>query len=158
MNRDLGHPEIVRIEADEEADSAVLECATAPWRTKYDDWTMLMRRKIAAVAVGMAAAALVIAGCKPLPPSKPSSEWTPEEARGAQVFRQVCARCHYPTTTSGLHGPGLQAITKIKAMPSGAPPTDERLTAVILHGRGEMPATQLDDERMRDLLAYLHSL
>jgi mono/diheme cytochrome c family protein len=119
---------------------------------------MLMRRKIAAVAVGMAAATMVIAGCKPLPPSKPSSEWTPEEARGAQVFRQDCARCHYPTTTSGLHGPGLQAITKINAMPSGAPPTDERLTAVILHGRGEMPATQLDDERMRDLLAYLHSL
>jgi mono/diheme cytochrome c family protein len=98
------------------------------------------------------------AGCKKLPPSKPSSEWTPEEARGAKVFQQYCARCHYPTTTSGLHGPGLQAITKVQAMPSGAPPTDERLAAVILHGRGEMPVTQLDDDRMRDLLAYLHSL
>ena len=110
------------------------------------------------LAVGVCGAALVVVGCTPLPPSKPSSEWTPQEARGAKVFQQYCARCHYPTTTSGLHGPGLQAITKIKAMPSGAPPTDERLTAVILHGRGEMPATQLDDDRMRDLLAYLHSL
>jgi mono/diheme cytochrome c family protein len=52
----------------------------------------------------------------------------------------------------------LQAITKVKAMPSGAPPTDERLTAVIARGRGEMPATRLDDAEMQDLLAYLHSL
>lgn len=104
------------------------------------------------------AATLPLAACKSLPPSKPSSQWTPEEARGAQVYQQNCARCHYPTTTSGLHGPGLQAITKVQSMPSGAPPTDERLTAVILHGRGEMPATQLDDQRMHDLLAYLHSL
>jgi mono/diheme cytochrome c family protein len=105
-----------------------------------------------------AAAALSVAGCRSLPPSKPSSEWTPEEARGAQIFQKNCARCHYPTTTAGLHGPGLQAITKVKAMPSGAPPTDERLTTVILRGRGEMPATRLDDPELQDLLAYLHSL
>lgn len=99
-----------------------------------------------------------LAGCKPLPPSKPSSQWTEEEARGAQVFRQACAKCHYPTSTRGLRGPGLQAITKVKAMPSGAPPTDERLTAVVLHGHGTMPATSLDDQQLHDLLAYLHTL
>ena len=98
------------------------------------------------------------AGCKSLPPSKPESEWTPEEARGAAVFHQACAKCHYPTSTRGLHGPGLQAITKIKSMPSGAPPTDERLTAVILHGHGTMPGTALDDQQLHDLLAYLHTL
>jgi mono/diheme cytochrome c family protein len=96
--------------------------------------------------------------CRSLPPSKPSSQWTPQEARGAQVFQHDCARCHYPTTTQGLHGPGLQAITKVKAMPSGAPPTDERLTEVILHGRGMMPATPLNDEQLQALLAYLHTL
>jgi cytochrome c1 len=53
----------------------------------------------------------------------------------------------------------LQALTKVKAMPSGAPPSDERLTAVILHGRGMMPSTpQLTDEQLSDLLAYLHTL
>jgi mono/diheme cytochrome c family protein len=97
-------------------------------------------------------------GCKSLPPSKPSSEWTPQEARGAQVFQAACAKCHYPTSTRGLHGPGLQAITKIKAMPSGAPPTDERLSAVILHGHGTMPGTSLDDQQLQDLLTYLHTL
>ncbi len=99
-----------------------------------------------------------MAGCRSLPPSKPEALWTIEEARGAQVFHDKCARCHYPTTTRGLHGPGLQAITKVKAMPSGAPPTDERLTTVILHGRTMMPATLLDDNQLHDLLAYLHTL
>jgi mono/diheme cytochrome c family protein len=106
----------------------------------------------------VSAAALAVTACQSLPPSKPSSEWSPQEARGAAVFGQNCARCHYPTTTHPLHGPGLQAITKVRAMPSGAPPTDERLTAVILHGHGMMPPTPLDDRQLQDLLAYLHTL
>ena len=110
------------------------------------------------VALLACASELVLAGCRSLPPSKPSSQWTAQEARGAAVYQSACARCHYPTTTAGLHGPGLQAITKVKAMPSGAPPTDERLTDVILHGRGMMPATRLDDQQLQDLLAYLHTL
>jgi len=120
-----------------------------------------MRIRICNCLLGLVAGAAVltaVAGCKSLPPSKPESQWTPEEARGAEVFRQACAKCHYPTSTHGLHGPGLQAITKLQAMPSGAPPTDERLTAVILHGHGTMPGTALDDQQMHDLLAYIHTL
>jgi mono/diheme cytochrome c family protein len=114
----------------------------------------------ASLAVGTVAIALAgaIAGCRSLPASKPPELWTAEETRGAQVFQQHCARCHYPTTTRGLHGPGLQALTKIKAMPSGAPPTDERITQTILHGRPMMPATPLSDGQLHDLLAYLHTL
>ena len=101
---------------------------------------------------------MVVAGCRSLPASKPEALWTLEEARGAQVYQQKCAKCQYPTNTRGLHGPGLQALTKLKSMPSGAPPTDERLTQVILRGRLEMPATPLDDGQLSDLLAYLHTL
>jgi mono/diheme cytochrome c family protein len=104
------------------------------------------------------ALAAVSTGCRTLPLSKPSSEWTPQEARGAAVYQQKCARCHYPNTTHPLNGPGLQAITKVKAMSSGAPPTDERLTSTIIHGRGMMPGTPLDDQQLEDLLAYLHTL
>jgi len=43
-------------------------------------------------------------------------------------------------------------------MPSGTPPTDERMTYVILHGRNTMPATQITDDQLSDLLAYLHTL
>lgn len=110
------------------------------------------------VAAASVSFALVFTGCRSLPPSKPESEWTQQEARGAQVFSSACAKCHYPTNTHSLHGPGLQAITKIKAMPSGAPPTDERLSTVILHGRNMMPATPLSDDQLNDLLAYLHTL
>jgi mono/diheme cytochrome c family protein len=106
----------------------------------------------------LGAAALFTAGCRTLPPSKPESQFTPQEARGDAIYRDKCARCHYATTTAGLHGPGLQALTKLKSMPSGAPPTDERLIAVTLHGRQTMPPTPLSDEQMADLLAYLHTL
>lgn len=110
------------------------------------------------VVISVLAVSAAVSGCRSLPPSKPEAMWTAEEARGAVVYHQKCSKCHYPTSTRGLNGPGLQAITKIKAMPSGAPPTDERLTYVILHGRGNMTASQLTDEQLSDLLAYLHSL
>jgi mono/diheme cytochrome c family protein len=112
---------------------------------------------VISLAFGMAGT-LALAGCRSLPPSKPEALWTMEEARGAQVFHQKCAKCHHPTNTHPLNGPGLQAITKLKAMPSGVPPTDERLTYLIQHGRNNMPATQLSDDQLSDLLAYLHSL
>ena len=104
------------------------------------------------------AGVIELAGCRSLPPSKPEALWSPQEARGAQVYQAYCLKCHYPTSTRGNKGPGLQAITKVKAMPSGAPPTDERLTVTIVRGRGMMPATQLTDDQLQDLLVYLHSL
>jgi len=115
-------------------------------------------RTFSAISALLLCVALALTACKPLPPSKPSSEWTPQEASGAQIYAQHCARCHYPTNTHSLHGPGLQALTKVKSMPSGAPPTDERMTERILHGYGMMPATQLSDQQLEDLLAYIHTL
>jgi mono/diheme cytochrome c family protein len=111
-----------------------------------------------AIMIAVSGLAFGLGGCRSLPPSKPSSEWTPQEARGAVVYQAKCARCHYPTTTHPLNGPGLQAITKGTAMPSGMPPTDERLTAVIRGGRNMMPATPLSDDQLQDLLAYLCTL
>jgi len=107
---------------------------------------------------GAIAMAVGLAGCRSLPPSKPEAQWTVEESRGAVVYRQKCAKCHRPNDTRPLNGPGLQALTKVKAMPSGTPPSDERMTYVILHGRNMMPATQLTDDQLSDLLAYLHTL
>lgn len=110
-----------------------------------------------ALVIG-AALMVCVAGCRSLPPSMSPSQWNAQQARGAAVFQQHCARCHAPTGTHSLHGPGLQALTKRKAMPSGAPPSDEMLTNVILHGHGMMPATSLPDSQLEDLLAYLHTL
>ena len=131
-----------------------------PAPTLYHQFQMRTRPIAAFLTVFCAAGlGLVLAGCRSLPASKPEALWTNEEARGAIVFQQKCSKCHYPTTTKPLHGPGLQAITKVKAMHSGQPPTDERLTAVILHGRNMMnPTTGLSDDQLSDLLAYLHCL
>ena len=121
---------------------------------------MRTRSFVAFLAVVAASVGLAVgfAGCRSLPPSKPEALWTTEEARGAQVFHNNCARCHYANNTKGLHGPGLQALTRLKSMPSGAPPTDERLSRVILNGHALMPATPLDEDQLHDLLAYLHTL
>jgi mono/diheme cytochrome c family protein len=104
---------------------------------------------------------LVLTGCGPkLPPSKPASEFTPQEANGATVFTQECARCHSANTQRTLHGPGLLGLYKLKYLPSGAPANDDRVTAVILQGRGMMPGlgNQLNDQQLADLITYLHTL
>jgi mono/diheme cytochrome c family protein len=106
----------------------------------------------------LALAALLVAGCRSLPPSKPEAMFTPDETQGAAIFQVNCARCHYPNTTDGKKGPGLQALTKLKAMPSGAPPTDERLTQTIQHGHGMMQPVPLSEDDLHYLLIYLHTL
>ena len=101
------------------------------------------------------------AGCRSaLPPGKPVSQLSPQEAVGHSVFQQQCARCHYAYDTQGLHGPSLLGVFRKPYLPSGAPAKDDRVMAVILHGRGMMPAfsNAIDDEQLQALLAYLHTL
>lgn len=103
---------------------------------------------------------MFLAGCHPLPPSKPLDQLTPIEMQGYATFQANCARCHNANSTRGLHGPGLQALYKQPYLPSGAPANDDRVRAVILHGRNMMPAfgNTLDDQQIQVLLAYLHTL
>ncbi len=108
----------------------------------------------------LACVGLLGTGCRRLPPSKPLNQLTPTEMQGRAVFQSHCAVCHSANTENSLHGPGLQALFKKPYLPSGAPANDERVTATILHGRNMMPAfgSQLDDEQLQSLLAYLHTL
>jgi mono/diheme cytochrome c family protein len=118
----------------------------------------IARASAGALATGMLLLGL---GCKPpLPPSKPLAELTPQESSGYAVFRSRCAACHYANTEKSLRGPGLQGLYKQRYLPSGAPANDDRVTAVILHGRDMMPAfgNNLDQEQLNDLIAYLHTL
>ena len=80
---------------------------------------------ILARCIGLAARC-VLAGCRSLPPSKPESLSGPRKRpRSAGVSTEV-RQVPLPNDTRPLNGPGLQAITKVKAMPTGTPPTDER--------------------------------
>ena len=100
------------------------------------------------------------AGCKSLPPGKPLSSLTPEEARGRAVFVSACARCHNAYETQALHGPSLYGVFRKPYLPSGAPARDDRVTEVILHGRNLMPPAggSLTEQQLQDLLRYLHTL
>ncbi len=111
----------------------------------------------------IAAAFLLIplAGCRPaLPPGKPVSQLSSQEASGYAVYQQQCARCHNAYDPRGYHGPSLMGVFRKPYLPSGAPANDDRVTAVILHGRDMMPAfgNVVDQQQLQDLLAYLHTL
>ncbi|MDI3253270.1 MAG: cytochrome c [Bacillota bacterium] len=104
---------------------------------------------------------LAALGCGPsLPPSKPLDQLTPLEAQGRQVFVGRCARCHRADSTAGLNGPGLFGLYRKKYLRNGAPANDDRVTDIIEHGRGMMPAmgNTMDEEQLQALLAYLHTL
>ena len=112
----------------------------------------------ALIAASMAA---IVAGCNSSPgPSKPIGQLTAQEERGHAVYQQYCASCHYANQTGDLHGPTLFAMYRKKYLPSGAPANDDRVTPVILRGRNMMPGygSNLSDQQLQDLLAYLHTL
>lgn len=85
----------------------------------------------------------------------------PEQAAGRKIYDSDCARCHEPYSTRGKKGPGLKGIFKHQYLSlSGLPANDERVTDIIRLGRGEMPgfSQTMDQEQLRELLAYLHTL
>jgi mono/diheme cytochrome c family protein len=99
-------------------------------------------------------------GCHHLAPSRPLSELTPYEAAGHSVFVSQCSSCHYANEEKGLHGPGLEGLFRKPYLPSGAPANDERVSAVIVHGRNMMPpiGNTLSEQELAELIAYLHTL
>lgn len=100
-------------------------------------------------------------GCQPdLPPGKPVSALTPEEATGHEVFQRQCARCHEAYSPRSTHGPSMYGVFRRPDLPSGMKATDDRVSSVILHGRGMMPAfgNKISDEELQLLLKYLHTL
>jgi mono/diheme cytochrome c family protein len=103
---------------------------------------------------------LLFSGCKSLPPGKPLSSLTPEEARGRAVFVSACARCHNAYSQEALHGPSLAGVVRQQYLPSGAPARDDRVLEVVLHGHNLMPpaGNDLSEEQLQDLLYYLHTL
>ncbi len=102
----------------------------------------------------------LLAGCRSVPPPKPLEELTATERAGHAVYAERCSLCHYDRQAGALHGPSLLGLYKKPYLPSGAPANDERVGATIVHGRNNMPAqgTNLTDEDLSQLLAYLHTL
>jgi mono/diheme cytochrome c family protein len=103
--------------------------------------------------------AVLMSGCRKLPPPTPLDQLNAQQMRGHAVFQAHCGQCHRDRESGALHGPSLLGLYKMPYLPSGTAATDERVTATILHGHGLMPAQpNIDPQDLDDLLAYLHTL
>jgi mono/diheme cytochrome c family protein len=101
----------------------------------------------------------LVLGCSSTPAPVPLDQLNTQQQRGYNVFQTRCAQCHYDRRDEPRNGPALIGIFHKPYLHSGAPATDERVTATILHGRNMMPAQPyLDAQDITDLLAYLHTL
>ncbi len=91
----------------------------------------------------------------------PSEKLTNTEMQGQWLYDDHCAECHensHPELRK--QPPNLHGLFLAKALPSGAPATDEQVSKTIIEGRGTMPAfdKRLRKADARELVAYLHKL
>jgi len=86
---------------------------------------------------------------------------TPQQAAGRRLYDNYCDRCHAPYSSRGRQGPSMKGLFQRKYLPmSGMPANDDRVTDIVRLGRDKMPAygQVLNDQQIKDLLAYLHTL
>jgi len=84
-----------------------------------------------------------------------------KEIQGQWLYDDHCAECHEnPHPELRKQPPNLHGLFLAKALPSGAPATDEQVSKTIIEGRGTMPAfdKRLREADARELVAYLHKL
>jgi mono/diheme cytochrome c family protein len=97
---------------------------------------------------------LVLAGCS-------ADGRSVQITNGQRLFQFHCAPCHeMPPPDLLKEPPKINGIFNSKALPSGAPATDEQVHKVIIEGLRTMPAfdKRLKEDEVRDLIAYLHTL
>jgi len=85
----------------------------------------------------------------------------PQQADGRRLYDNYCDRCHEPYSSRGKKGPGLKGVFKHQYLSlSGLPANDDRMTDIIKYGRAKMEGFNqvMNDQQIKDLLAYLHTL
>ena len=85
----------------------------------------------------------------------------PQQAAGRKLYDNYCDRCHEPYSSRGKKGPPMKGIFKQQFMPlSGLPANDEKVGGIVKYGRSKMEGfgRVMDDQQVKDLLAYMHTL
>lgn len=85
----------------------------------------------------------------------------PQQAEGRRLYDNYCDRCHEPYSTRGKKGPGLKGVFKQQYLPlSGLPANDEKVGDIVKFGRSKMESfgREMNDQQIKDLLAYMHTL
>ncbi len=99
------------------------------------------------------AAILWLAGC-----SQPTNA---ASGAGHELYQLHCGDCHDGKNLNlRKQPPKLNGLFQTKALPSGAPATDDEVRKTIVEGRGIMPAfdQRLTDKEIADLVRYLHTI
>jgi len=107
-------------------------------------------------------ALLALAGCD-VERRKSDAELglNPQQAAGRKLYDNYCARCHEPYSSRGKQGPSLKGVFKRPYLSlSGLPANDDRMTDIVKYGRAKMEGFSqvMNDQQIKDLLAYLHTL
>jgi mono/diheme cytochrome c family protein len=107
-------------------------------------------------------ALLALAGCD-VERRKSDAELglNPQQAAGRQLYDNYCDRCHEPYSSRGKKGPSLKGVFKNQYLSiSGLPANDERMTEIVKYGRAKMEGfgQVMNDQQIKDLLAYMHTL
>jgi mono/diheme cytochrome c family protein len=114
--------------------------------------------RVSVVILGL----LALAGCD-VERRKSDAELglNPQQAAGRRLYDNYCDRCHEPYSSRGKKGPSLKGVFKKQYLSlSGLPANDERMTDIIKFGRAKMEGfgQVMNDQQIKDLLAYLHTL
>jgi len=116
------------------------------------------------VSVVIAALALILSttGCD-VERRKSDAELglNPQQASGRKLYDDYCDRCHEPYSSRGKKGPSLKGVFKRQYLElSGLPANDDRVAEIVKYGRAKMEGFGpiMNDQQIKDLLAYLHTL
>ena len=90
----------------------------------------------------------------------PQSNLEGSVEKGAAIFVNKCSSCHFADRVDKKAGPGLKDLLSRETLPSSRrPATIENVKKQIIRPFLAMPAfTNLSEQEMADLLAYLQSL
>lgn len=81
-----------------------------------------------------------------------------QQSQGRRVYNTYCLSCHPAYSSRGDKGPGLKGMYSRPYLPSGLTTTDDHVIQSVVQGRGMMPRSDLTQQEVQDLVAYLHTL
>ena len=85
----------------------------------------------------------------------------PQQAAGRKLYDNYCDRCHEPYSSRGKKGPSMKGVFKRQYLElSGLPANDDRVADIVKFGRSKMEGfgQVMNDQQIKDLLAYMHTL
>ena len=85
----------------------------------------------------------------------------PQQITGRRLYDNYCDRCHEPYSSRGKKGPSMKGVFQRPYLSiSGLPANDERLTDIVKNGRAKMEGfgQVMNDQQIKDLIAYMHTL